>query len=54
MAVLLLVLFPLLLMFNPPLAGVALVSAIVMLYRGNISRATSKVPRDRPSDDAAI
>jgi len=41
-------------MFNTPLAAVALVSAIVLLYRGNISRATSRYPRDRPTDDAAI
>ena len=54
MAVLLLVLFPLLLMLNPMLAGVALVSAIVMLYRGKTSGATSRHPRSRPTDDAAI
>ncbi len=54
MAVLLLVLFPLLLMLNPLLAGIALVSAIVMLYRGKTSGATSRHPRSRPTDDAAI
>ena len=54
MAVLLLVLFPLLLLFNPPLAAVALVSAIVLLIRGNTSRATARYPRSRPTDDAAI
>ena len=54
MAILLLVLFPILLMINPPLAGIALVSAIVMLYRGKSSGATSRHPRSRPTDDAAI
>ena len=54
MAVLLLVLFPILLLFNTPLAGVALVSAIVLLYRGNTGRATSRPPRDHRTDDAAI
>ena len=54
MAVLLLVLAPLLLMFNPLLAGIALVSAIVMLYRGKTTAATSRHPRSRPTDDAAI
>ena len=54
MAVLLLVLFPILLMYNTPLAAVALVSAIVLLYRGKTSGATSSHPRSRPTDDAAI
>jgi len=54
MAVLLLVLFPILLMYNTPLAAVALVSAIVLLYRGKTSGATSRHPRSRPTNDAAI
>ena len=54
MAVLILVLFPILLMFNPPLAGVALVSAIVLLYRGNVKRATSRLPHHNTTDDASI
>ena len=54
MAVLLLVLFPILLMYNTPLAVVALVSAIVLLYRGKNSGATSRRHRNRPTDDAAI
>jgi hypothetical protein len=51
MVVLILILFPLLLLFNPPLAGGALVTAIVMLYRGKTKRAPS---RYASSDDAAI
>jgi hypothetical protein len=54
MAVLLLVLFPLLLMFNPPLAAGALVTAIVLLYRGKTSRASSKYTSNFPTDDASI
>jgi hypothetical protein len=54
MAVLLLVLFPILLMYNPALAAIALVSAIVMLYRGKTSGATSRHPRSHRTDDAAI
>jgi hypothetical protein len=45
MAILLLVLFPILLMYNTPLAGVALVSAIVLLYRGKTKSVTSRPPR---------
>jgi hypothetical protein len=54
MAVLLLVLFPILLMHNTPLAFVALPSAIVLLSRGKNRGATSRLPRSRPTDDAAI
>ncbi len=53
MAVLLLLLFPILLMYNTPVAGVALVSAIVLLYRGNTARA-SGYRRNRRADDAAM
>ena len=49
MAVMLLILFPFLLMFNTPLAGVAMVSAIVLLYRG---KTTSIANRRRRSADA--
>lgn len=52
MAVLFLVLFPILLMHNTPVAGVALVSGIVLLYRGKTSGATSRHPRSRPTDAA--
>jgi hypothetical protein len=54
MAVLLLILFPILLMFNTPLAAAALVSAIVLLYRGKTSGAISRPSRSRATDDAAI
>lgn len=49
-SVLFLALFPILLIFNTPLAAIALASAIVMLYRGTASRATSRYPRDRTGE----
>jgi hypothetical protein len=54
MAVLILVLFPLLLLFNPPLAAGALVTAIVLLYRGKSRRASSQYSSSGPTDDASI
>jgi hypothetical protein len=54
MAAVLLVLFPVLLMFNTPLAAVALVSGIVLLYRGKTSSAAQRRPDSRPPYDASI
>jgi hypothetical protein len=51
MAALLLVLFPVLLMFNSRLALVALGLAIVMLYRGRVSEAR-RTARQRSADDS--
>lgn len=47
MHILLLALFPILLMFNTPLAFLSLAVAIVLLYRGRTSRA-------RPRSDSRI
>jgi hypothetical protein len=51
-AVVLLVLFPLLLLVNPPLAAVSLVAAIVLLYRGKTTPARHRSVRSY--DDTAI
>ena len=45
MAVVLLVLFPVLLMYRPRYALVAMVVAIVLLYRGRVKSATSRARR---------
>lgn len=42
MAVLLLVLFPILLMYRPRWAFVAIALAIVLLYRGHVKTATTR------------
>jgi hypothetical protein len=52
MAAALLVLFPLLLMFNPPLAFAALVLAIVLLYTGRTRSARRRAPQH--IDDSSI
>lgn len=52
MAVVFLVLFPLLILINPPLAASSLLTAIVLLYRKKAS--PTRHPRHRPTDDAAI
>lgn len=53
MAVLLLVLFPVLLMYNPRVAFVALGLAIVLLYRGRATGARRNARR-HVSDDVSI
>ncbi len=45
MAVVLLVLFPVLLMYRPRYAFAAMVLAIVLLYRGRVKSATDKARR---------
>ena len=54
MAVLLLILFPFLLMYNTPLAAIALVSGIVLMYRGQTSSRTYRQAHTQPTDDAGI
>lgn len=53
LAVVLLVLFPILLMYNTRVAGVALVIAIVLLYRGKTSTNRNE-HHCRPPDNASI
>lgn len=54
MAVLLLIMFPLLLLVNTPLAGVSLVAAIVMLYRGKTAASPTRSRTTASIDDASI
>jgi hypothetical protein len=54
MAAALLVLFPLLLMFNAPAAFVSLAIAIVLLYRRNASGERRNVRRTYVSEDSSI
>ena len=53
MAVVLLALFPVLLIYNPRAAYVAIGLAIMLLYRGRVSGARRNVRR-HVSDDSAI
>lgn len=50
MHILLLALFPVLLLFNTPLAFVALAVAIVLIYRGRTSAAPRRPSQDRVED----